>query len=115
METLIRRPYFKKIFMCIMPVIVSLLVLFSTVAYGQYIRNERQTEINAYNEELRRITLQVDDRFGKIYDLTSVLMNREWVKRMYSRSEIMREYFDYTRSGEIYQEMSIYNVWMGFT
>lgn len=115
METLIRRPYFKKIFMCIMPVIVSLLVLFSTVAYGQYIRNERQTEINAYNEELRRITLQVDDRFGKIYDLTSGLMNREWVKRMYSRSEIMREYFDYARSGEIYQEMSIYNVWMGFT
>lgn len=115
METLIRRPYFKKIFMCIMPVIVSLLVLFSTVAYGQYLKNERRTEINAYNEKLSRIILQVDNRFGQIYDLTSGLMNREWVKRMYSPSEIMREYFDFTRNREIYQEMSIYNMWVGFT
>ena len=115
MEILIKRPYFKKIYLGIMPVLVSLLVISLFIACWQNMRNRKQIEENEYNREAGRIILQVDDQFSQIYELTSGLMNREWVKRLYSPSEVMREYFDYTRNKEIYQEMNIYNSWVEYT
>lgn len=115
MDVLIKRPYFKRIYLCITPILVSILIFFAMGIYWQEIENQKRIEVKEYGKEAGQIVLQVDDRFEKIYELTGGLMNREWVKRLYSHSDAMREYFDYTHNVEIYQEMGIYNGWVGFT
>lgn len=109
------RPFFKRLFFLITSIIFLILSVVTISAHYQNFKNEQQLKFKEYYGELDNVVQQVENRLLKVRELTEGLMNREWVKRMYSDSEIFQAYFDYVQNQEIYQELNIYNMWIGFT